>query len=120
MMFQISKGKSLFDAVWSPEYFDTFLIEMGQKMRQCGSKINFEQGGGSENDNFVNYWNNIPHFTFDRITIDVFEVKESIFMGFVKIWFFVFVKSAILRKIVPWGRFARYALTLRILKYFSI
>ena len=53
-MFQIPEGHILFDAVWSPEHFDTFFIEIGQKMRQCRPKKtkkkpenDWDKGGGS-------------------------------------------------------------------------
>ena len=44
-MFQKHQVHGLFEAGCLPEQFDTFLKEIGQKMRQCRPKNYFEVGG---------------------------------------------------------------------------
>ena len=50
-MFQIQELTPYFDAEWSPEHFDTFLNQIGQKTRRCGPK-NCIRGVRSEKINF--------------------------------------------------------------------
>ena len=45
VMFQISKGTSLFDAVWSPEHFDTLFYWYRSKNETVMSKTKSDEGG---------------------------------------------------------------------------
>ena len=44
VMFQITERKSLNDAAYAPEQFDTFFKEIGQKLRGCLPKNDFGWG----------------------------------------------------------------------------
>ena len=89
----------------------TFSSKSAKKWEGAAQKTEFDAGvqGGSDNYYFMLLVEFCTFFINVEANMYVFEVKESIFQGFEKIWPFIFSKTLILREIKPRGRFCACA-----------
>ena len=76
-----NNNNSTFDAVWSPEHFDTLFKRIQWKMRECRPKNNF-RGGGSEGGQEIYILVKLVSFissNFFWVLAYEFRVKKSIY-----------------------------------------